>query len=178
MTCKLQNIVGVQVQTFSSILDQLGMSQTDLVIITNFGKKIFTQRCILSIFSKSVTSLISSLSSCPSDSVSIIVDASYESVCNMLQLLTKGEVSVENEEMLFDLLKTAELFSIDIKNLTRGHSKKAKSDEEGNLNFVDENQKTIKIKVEEEEKENEETNSMSKLNQTELRLKTRQSNKN
>ena len=92
------------------------------------------------------------------------MDASYESVCNMLQLLTKGEVSVENEEMLFDLLKTAELFSIDMKNLMRGHSIKVKSDEEGNLNFVDENQKTIKIKVEEEEKENEETNSMSKLN--------------
>jgi len=161
MTYKLHNMVTDKVQTFSSILDQLSLSQADLVIITNLGKKIFTQKAILSIFSRSVASWFSSLASCPSDLVSIFMDASFESVHNMLELLTKGEVKVENEDMFFDLITTAEMFDIDMKNLMRGNSVKNESEEEHTSNFVDENTKTIKIENEEDKKENKETYSVS-----------------
>ena len=76
-----------------SILTRLSSEDTDLTIITNDGRKMFTYKKVLSLFSKRAFSWLNNVSYM-NDSVNISVDASYDTVNTMFNILSTRKTAI------------------------------------------------------------------------------------
>merc|ERR1719186_575879 len=106
--------------------------QSDVYIISEEGHKIFTQKLLISFYSKTLSSFLSSCSS-DSDIPGVSIPAPSTSIVNLLKVLATGIAITKTKVDLLDVSKTAEAMGIEMENSQIGvknnRAKAAQQDE-------------------------------------------------
>merc|ERR1712129_616382 len=98
-------------------------AECDLIIIAHDGRKIYSHTKLVFLFSKTVSTWISSLTSCTNDLISLTVDASFQCVNNMLSMLCSGKANITHEEEMLKIIELAKQLGIDMENSETDFSK-------------------------------------------------------
>ena len=110
---------------FDVLLDSVkncSNDEPDILIITEEGNKIFTQRLLLYLYSPMMAGVLADLSSSVASAISLPV--SSRSLLNLLNVLTSGVAVSEDTRDLVDIGSAAKIIGIDCDNFQIGVKKK------------------------------------------------------
>eukprot|EP00092_Neocalanus_flemingeri_P035500 GFUD01038633.1.p1 GENE.GFUD01038633.1~~GFUD01038633.1.p1 ORF type:complete len:237 (-),score=63.12 GFUD01038633.1:3-713(-) len=110
---------------FDVLLDSLkkcSNEEPDILIITDEGNKIFTQRLLLCLHSPMVSGVLAGVPSSVQSAMSLPVSA--KALLNLLKVLTTGVVVSEASQDLVDVQEAAKMFGMDFDNFQIGVKRK------------------------------------------------------
>merc|ERR1712129_151281 len=119
----LQLASNEQAPMLRNILTDITSAECDLIIIAHDGRKIYSHTKLLFLFSKALSSWISSLTSYTNDLLSLTVDASFQCVNNMLSMLCSGKANITHEDEMLEIIELAKQLGIDMENSETDFSK-------------------------------------------------------
>merc|ERR1712129_589190 len=119
----LQLASNEQAPMLRNILTGITSAECDLIIIAHDGRKIYSHKKLLFLFSKTLCTWISSLTSYTNDLLSLTVDASFRCVNNMLSMLCSGKANIMHEEEMLKIIELAKQLGIDMANSNTDFSK-------------------------------------------------------
>merc|ERR1712129_287634 len=119
----LQLASNEQAPMLRNILTDITSAECDLIIIAHDGRKIYSHTKLLFLFSKALSSWISSLTSYTDDLLSLTGDASFQCVNNMLSMLCSGKANITHEEEMLEVIELAKQLGIDMENSNTDFSK-------------------------------------------------------
>ena len=101
-----------------NLIDSLVQSATkqeqDVILVSSEGHRVFTHKFLLSLYSSLCRDLVADIF--PGVGIGISIPASFESLLNLVKILTHGEVQSEDYESLAEVKSAAASMGIDIKN--------------------------------------------------------------
>ena len=104
---------------FDVLLDSVkncSNDEPDILIITEEGNKIFTQRLLLYLYSPMMAGVLADLSSSVASAISLPV--SSRSLLNLLNVLTSGVAVSDDTQDLVDIGSAAKIIGIDCDNFS------------------------------------------------------------
>jgi len=138
MAYKLEHVLSDHMGVLVGTMQKWGNGQPDVYIISEEGHKIYTQKLLVSFYSPTLSSILSSGSD--NDIPGVSIPAPSNSIVNLLKVLATG-IAISNKRAdLVDVSKTAEAMGIDMENWQIGVKNKGgakgvakKSDEQTSL---------------------------------------------
>eukprot|EP00092_Neocalanus_flemingeri_P038716 GFUD01042158.1.p1 GENE.GFUD01042158.1~~GFUD01042158.1.p1 ORF type:complete len:333 (-),score=67.93 GFUD01042158.1:3-1001(-) len=140
--------------------------ESDVHLISSEGTVLQTHRVFLKLYSKVLNSALGNFSS---EMVpSIFIPASTASLVNLLKILSTGVSISEQKEDLIDVINTAELLGITLKDIQIGTKNNSNLAEEKPDNKIKEEKKNKKSKKKKSTKKNAEENNIVKTEYVEV----------
>merc|ERR1711983_254733 len=117
----------IHIQLVKESVTTWSKMEPDLVLLTEEGEKVLTQRMFLSFFSKTIRQMCSGISS--PDLISISVPASKTSLERLLEVLLTGSVITNSRENLVEVAECADCLGIDLTDIQIGVKEEKKQTE-------------------------------------------------
>jgi len=132
MAYKLEHELSDHMGLLVGTMQKWANGQPDVYIISEEGHKIYTQKLLISFYSNTLGSILSSCSS-DSDIPGVSIPAPSTSIVNLLKVLATGIAITKTKVDLLDVSKTAEAMGIEMENSQIGvknnRAKAAQQDE-------------------------------------------------
>ena len=114
----LENEAAAHTEVVLETLQNLSEEEPDLVLISSQGIIIQTHRVFMKLYSEVLSRALQDI---PTDTIpSIFIPASTASVVNLLKILSTGVTISDNKDDLVDVVNTAGLLGINLKNVQIG----------------------------------------------------------